>query len=345
MSNHQNIEDSPTKPPKSCEENLQDELTSEQSEVSAVEEQNVSSTANEILAQEITPQEDCKFTQSGTTLLQQPIDTELVEEKQVVLKESEKSLLEQQGCVEATKDFTTQETKLNAIERINKIFQEHEYLKKKVIELERECDELKTQKGELLVTISEFARNKSTTYVSGDRPQNHILVHEFIQLKDQNFQSVSTLIFHHNSEINHSFKANRRQEIAKIKSTLSEEILVKQMKTVLEDSTAVVSEIINSIYLALGINNYPHEQSPKNLHREIENLIHKGLNLIFRISSADPPGDLWMEQKGIQFDPQKHQPFLDCDGAGQISFTVYPGYRVNNRIFEKALVFTTNENI
>ncbi len=59
-----------------------------------------------------------------------------------------------------------------------------------------------------------------------------------------------------------------------------------------------------------------------------------------KIATADPPGKLWMEAEGTPFKPDRHEPMLGCEESGKILLTIYPGYFVGDRVFEKALVFT-----
>ncbi|BAY38837.1 hypothetical protein NIES2111_31860 [Nostoc sp. NIES-2111] len=108
-----------------------------------------------------------------------------------------------------------------------------------------------------------------------------------------------------------------------------------------EEFTEAVKDISRTVYTALQI------AEETNISREIrtntDNLVRKGLELVKKIASADPPGNLWIEQKDTLFDYEKHEAVLGCKEGGKILLTVYPGYVVGNRIFEKALVFTEQE--
>lgn len=109
-----------------------------------------------------------------------------------------------------------------------------------------------------------------------------------------------------------------------------------------EEFTKAIKDISRSIYTALQM---PEETNiSEEIRANTDSLVRKGLELVKKIASADPPGNLWIEQKGNVFKSEKHEATLGCEEAGPILWTVYPGYLVGNRIFEKALVFTRQEN-
>ncbi len=74
-----------------------------------------------------------------------------------------------------------------------------------------------------------------------------------------------------------------------------------------------------------------------------ENLVRKGLELVKKIASADPPGILWTEEEDIPYKSDRHEAMVGCEESGKILLTVYPGYLVGDRVFEKPLVFTVPE--
>lgn len=273
----------------------------------------------------------------------------------------------------------------------------------------KERDQLASDRGGILSELAEKNRDKTTTYIGSDlRPQHYLLFQEFKQLKEQDFHAVSSNLFRYRCENELSLKANRKQEIAKIKSILSKEILIEglhlftgdsefpadtvanavkvvshsvrralgipeeseipeavsnDLESLLkkgmklsngktstdtcegswteEDFTKAIKDINNSIYSALGM---PEEDRiPEALRNDLENLVRKGLELVKKIASADPPGVLWTEKKGIPFKSDRHEAMLGCEEGGKILLTIYPGYLVSDRVFEKALVFTVPE--
>ena len=233
---------------------------------------------------------------------------------------------------------------------IAKVIQENERLTRENIELrqviqqrDRKLAETEERFSELLATLAEFSRNRTTTYISGSRPQNHLLVHDFIKLKDQDFQFVSTLIFHWISEQFADLKLDRKQVIAKIKFILSDLIFIQSMSLMSVEQEDAAATIFGSVCAVFS--NQKQKLSPmtKELHQALESLIQKGLDLVEKITRADPPGDLWMDQVGTLFDAERHQPLLGYQSSGNIRLTVYPGYRVGNRIFEKACVLTEKD--
>ncbi len=108
-----------------------------------------------------------------------------------------------------------------------------------------------------------------------------------------------------------------------------------------EEFTTAVKDISKSVYNALKM---PEETDiPETIRIDTENLVRKSLELVRKIASADPPGILWIEKEGISFQSDRHEAMLGCEEGGKILLTVYPGYLVGDRVFEKALVFTVPE--
>ncbi|MEC4811926.1 MAG: hypothetical protein SAK29_01375 [Scytonema sp. PMC 1069.18] len=277
--------------------------------------------------------------------------------------------------------------------------------------LKNERDELENERGRMLRDLAAKNQDKNTTYtISIDRhnkPQHHTLYQEFKQLKDQEFNAFSKEMFFYLSEQELVLKANRKQEIAKIKSVLSKQVIIDGMKLFTgtsdfsdeieenalktvsqsfrtaagiaenvemsetlsnelenlikqgmkllnetsssgtskrfrnqEEFTTVVKDISTSIYNALKISE--EKEIPEKIRIDTENLVQKGLELVRKIASADPPGILWIEKEGIPFKSDRHEAILGCEEGGKILLTVYPGYMVGDRVFEKALVFTVS---
>lgn len=72
-------------------------------------------------------------------------------------------------------------------------------------------------------------------------------------------------------------------------------------------------------------------------------MVKKGLKLVKEIVNDDPPGHFLIASQGETFNPENHEPVPGCEPSGQIVYTTYPGYCVNNRIIGeslKASVFT-----
>ncbi len=213
-------------------------------------------------------------------------------------------------------------------------------LKEEIKQSKKEGDELDTRFNALLSELAAYRRDPTTTYISDDsRSQNHLLVQEFKELKEQDSQRISSSIFSHRCESIPSLKADRKQEIARIKAILSEEIMVKGMTLSTEESAS--THVMDSVCTALGMS--AESSIPEALRTDIGNLVKKGLELMKKIASADPPGVLWTEKEGTPFNPDRHEAMLGCEEGGKILLTVYPGYLVGDRVFEKALVLTVPE--
>ncbi|OKH41613.1 hypothetical protein NIES2101_34050 [Calothrix sp. HK-06] len=105
--------------------------------------------------------------------------------------------------------------------------------------------------------------------------------------------------------------------------------------------TQVIKNISLFIYSELGMSE--EFLIPEAIRNETENLVKKGLELVKKIASADPPGVLWVEKEGTVFNSDRHEAMLGCEESGIILFTVYPGYLVGSRVFDKAVVYTVPE--
>lgn len=159
--------------------------------------------------------------------------------------------------------------------------------------------------------------------------------------------------------VSRSFRmASGIAEDAEIPETFSNELenLIKQGMELLNETrsagtnrsfrnqekfTTVIKDISKSVYNALNISE--EKDIPEQIRIDTENLVRKGLELVNKIASADPPGILWIEKEGIPFKSDRHEAMLGCQEGGKILLTVYPGYLVGDRVFEKALVFTVLE--
>ena len=207
--------------------------------------------------------------------------------------------------------------------------------------LEHELREMAGEKAEILSILSDYRRDKTITAYSNDsNPKNHLLVQEFIHLKNQDFQSASFELFDQGCSAGYFSKSTRRQDLSRIQAILSQEILINGIYLSSQediDPQQILDSLV-STFSFLKIVSHPDK-----LLDELKHLIEKGLKLVGLIASADPPGELWLEAAGTTFDGDRHEPVIGCEEAGEITWTVYPGYQVGHRIFAKAIVFTTQD--
>lgn len=105
-----------------------------------------------------------------------------------------------------------------------------------------------------------------------------------------------------------------------------------------DEFTKAAQDISKSVYITLKM--LEGTNISEAIRVKTYNLVKKGLELVKKIASADPPGILWIEKEGIPFKSDRHEAILGCEEGGKILLTVYPGYMVGDRVFEKALVFT-----
>lgn len=230
-----------------------------------------------------------------------------------------------------------------------KINQEIQKKQRRIDELERENQELRESKSSLLSKLSDRDRDTSNTITSDEsRPQRDVLTENFIQLKTQEITSVGHEIFNHLSQINSDLKVNRKREIAKIKYVFSQQIFDKGSQCFTGDNSIgedkfpqVVEDFTTSILTDLQITEAA--KFPEPIPTNLKNLVEKGLKLVKEIVNDDPPGHFLIASQGETFNPENHEPVPGCEPSGQIVYTTYPGYCVNNRIIGeslKASVFT-----
>lgn len=229
------------------------------------------------------------------------------------------------------------------------INQENQKKQRRIDELERENQELRESKSSLLSKLSDRDCDTSNTITSDEsRPQRDVLTENFIQLKTQEITSVGHEIFNHLSQINSDLKVNRKREIAKIKYVFSQQIFDKGSQCFTGDNSIgedkfpqVVEDFTTSILTDLQI---PETAKfPEPIPTNLKNLVEKGLKLVKEIVNDDPPGHFLIASQGETFNPENHEPVPGCEPSGQIVYTTYPGYCVNNRIIGeslKASVFT-----
>ncbi|HAT81579.1 MAG TPA: hypothetical protein DCS17_09515, partial [Flavobacterium sp.] len=234
------------------------------------------------------------------------------------------------------------------LEKLQKEKRSVSYYEDKMQELEAENEALKKKSGEMFATLSRQNRNETTTITSDNsRRQRDTLISEFQTLASQDFKRITVQIFNYLILINPELQNNRKQEEAKIRSILSERILIAGFNWITEKNS-VSSEsnlwITKAKEITQLITQDLFQQSTGNISKEIieslENLTQKGLKLVKDIINDQPPGELWIEPKGKNFNPDKHEPIIGCEADGLILYTTYPGYRTGSRILEKAIVFT-----
>ncbi|HAG80072.1 MAG TPA: hypothetical protein DCL61_02645 [Cyanobacteria bacterium UBA12227] len=228
---------------------------------------------------------------------------------------------------------------------------------RRTIELQSKIENLKTENQELkarlsakLSNLAELNRDKSKTVTSDDsRRQRDVLTPEFLNFNNQDFTDASNKIFNHIVDINPQSKDNRKREIARIKSTLSQQILKEGRNLLInnksmqeEELTKTISRLTDSLLANLEIS----KECPQEILKTLHNLVEKGLKLVKDIVNDEPPGEFLIENEGTDFNPEKHQHVNGCESSGKILYTTYPGYSVNNRIIGdalKAFVYTVSE--
>lgn len=226
-----------------------------------------------------------------------------------------------------------------------------ENLKKqeKIQQIDNEIIKLQALVGKKLADEEDSEQDKTASYVSGAldiRPRNYELVTKFSLLKTQTFQGLSDKLFKYFRSIDEAEAVNRSRRIAEIKSTLSQTILIVRVDLFSEDNqlsgkklTEYVEDTSNSVCKCLNIN---RATITEDLYDLIKDSVQKGFELIRDINNAEPPGKLYI-MNGERFDSGRHEPVIGCEESGTVEFTVYPAYFVGDRVFAKAVVFTSPE--
>ena len=226
------------------------------------------------------------------------------------------------------------------------------YYEEKIKELEQQNQSLRKRSDEMFSTLSKQNRNEVTTITSNDsRRQRDILSADFKNLANQDFKRVTIQILNLLISNNPDLRNSRLQEEAKIRSILSQRILIDGISWVNEDNNAssnndflklkaqgttqiIIQDIKTHYTLSQFINN-------DDITLALDSLTQKGIELVRDITNDQPPGQLWIENAGTIFNRDEHEEAKGCDSGGIVLYTTYPGYRIEDRILEKVIVFTT----
>ncbi|TAF02049.1 MAG: hypothetical protein EAZ78_16000 [Oscillatoriales cyanobacterium] len=225
-------------------------------------------------------------------------------------------------------------------------------LQSRIDDLERENQELYARVSSLMSKLSARDRDKTITITSNDSiPQRDALTQKFIQINNQFFNAASNDVFNHLLASQPNLKAYRKRETARIKFTLAKmvfiearELFTRSNSLLQQDFPQTVQMFTDKLLQNLGM---PERVNcPPSIIKSLENLIEEVLKLVKDIVNDEPPGELFIENEGTVFNPERHQPVPGCEPSGRILYTTYPGYCINNRILGdafKAFVFTVPE--
>lgn len=205
--------------------------------------------------------------------------------------------------------------------------------KGQLAQLQARLDEMLVERNALISTLSKY-QSSSDLIRSKDRPQHHILVPQFRQFEEQDLHFVALLLYRHLSDRKQWLPLNRRRDFSKIKAILAQETLM-QFSHAYHKTEAQNTAIAN-------LQNIFEIEHSSELTAKLTALVSRSFELSNQIQVADPPGTLWIADPDQMFDAERHQVSLGCVEHGVISFTIYPGYQVHDRLYEKALVFTSS---
>lgn len=214
---------------------------------------------------------------------------------------------------------------------------------------EAEIQKLNNRVLEVESTILEERTDKTSEYVPGAiQPQHQEIQSRFLHLRDNKFREIADKIF----EKSPHFDDNNRDEIVdKIVSILAEEILVKPMKKIVNISELPsIQDITGSIKnqlkeTQLMTKDFPDKKFfifPGEIATDLKNLIQDGYDLIEDMRKAEPQGDFLWDERGKEFEPEKHE--LRYGKAGIITEIFFPGYTAGNKCKVKAWISTSYPN-
>lgn len=243
---------------------------------------------------------------------------------------------------------STEEENVKLRNRNKDLYADYDKLSIDNINLKNQNDSLQKRYDDLL---QEITRLKT----GGDkiRPQHHNLHRSFRDLYEQGFRTISKSIFEYwnRNEYKYDTKNDEKKKMIEIRAYLAKVSFQSIMKQ-LENGETINDNIINDICNSIHTNIRMHYKFnfPYMLKDSLQELVVKTFEFVRDMNNAFPPGELWFAEEGLIFDPTRHQILSGCKENGRISFTVYPGYSIYNqdskteRIFEKALVFTSLDN-
>jgi molecular chaperone GrpE (heat shock protein) len=218
-------------------------------------------------------------------------------------------------------------------------------LKKKTTDLARRLEA--TENGIKDVRDERSAEKLSASgslSVAGSDDQPRLIAEKLKELRTQNTRRVvSGLLSYLESD------GDRRMKSAWVGDILSNEIYIKGQDLIGNDYAeqlpppkaikAISHEILNQLGLAA------QGALPSKLVTELEQLIAEGLSITYKALKAKPSGTLWIESEGATLDTKKHEVMAGCPdivAESKIQFTSHPGYKVNDTVYLKALVYTND---
>jgi hypothetical protein len=199
-----------------------------------------------------------------------------------------------------------------------------------------------TDRRQLLGELGQRDTDFDNTSVSGSRPQHEELVRRFRQLRDDGIEPAVRAIFNYMSRQDPSLKSpgQRREKLAFIKASISTRILVEvevgeSSDVQTSSDRVVVEQILHRLELPA------QAQELDEIRGLLVPLVAEGLQLAQQVEAAHPRGILWIEKVGEPFDSQRHETVAGSSESGPVSFTIFPGYDVGNRILVPAVVWTS----
>jgi hypothetical protein len=248
--------------------------------------------------------------------------------------------------------------------------QEYAKLEHKYVTLEERERELAERVSHLLSELADHRRDRARTYVA-DTPQAHLIADAWKLLGGQGFRAIGRKLLP--LAVPGVSGKERRPALARIRAELSREILMHDFRRLravkerleLKDfldrlhelplpaaRRAAVAAVVEPMLVAaapqavgvadvldhLGIDPDAHGKA---LGPDIEALLAKAGELVAKVLSTDPPGELWVDED-VAFDPERHQAELGSAEEGMVRSTSHPGYRLGDRVICKALVATAS---
>ena len=206
-------------------------------------------------------------------------------------------------------------------------------------------------------STSSLARNKKIAQIQCDLStiiliDNYFLTDDFSRSKDYTgiTKQIVSLIVKHSKIAELKQKWPLQHLSRESEDTLNELVKSKLQQSCINGLAILTkssnqqlnyTEIIRLIEAWASKHLHLNIKASGHLSENIDKLVHKGIDFVMNLSNAVPPGRLWIEEKGVQFEQSRHQLHQMC-GESQIEFTVFPGYSIDSIVLEKALVFTNS---
>ena len=203
-------------------------------------------------------------------------------------------------------------------------------------QLEKRYEEVDQRMALLITALSKDGRDTVATYVPQQRHtllQPYQLCNEYRTLTEECFEYLTDELLKMLPNLD---ELNITAKVAFIKYTLAEKIFLADIPDTHGNEENDITAIADSIYVALQI---AKVAGPDTLYHSLVELVKQGRQLAINIRRTDPAGRL-VTYTNVAFDAAFHKAMSGYEGDGTVISTILPAYIIEDRVQEKALVFT-----